>query len=121
MKLIMRPTPISFKKLFYFQTLLCPKLLLVCKFCERDVPASEMSGHEGACGDSLRECPRCGEAVPLREWERHMSAWHGLTVQRSPGRQRKQSSTQGTFWGEYVCVQDIFLNFKLFHSQLCRR
>ncbi len=89
------------------QTLLCPKLLLVCKYCEEDVPASEMSEHESRCGDSLRECPRCAAAVlggegdeedrwvPLRDWERHLANCHGLLVQRSPGRQRKQSSTQG--------------------------
>lgn len=111
--------------------MLCPKLLLVCKFCEQDVPASEMSEHESLCGDSLRECPRCAEEeeadggdrwVALRDWERHLANWHGLLVQRSPGRQRKQSSTQGWVWCCSSCNTNGFFFFSNFFPpqfQLC--
>ena len=75
--------------------MLCPQLLLVCKYCERDVPASEMSEHESLCGDLEQQCEMCGEWVTRRDWEKHLNQRHGLAMQKSPNRQRRQQSAQG--------------------------
>ena len=75
--------------------MLCPRLLLVCKYCESDVPASDMSEHESLCGDLEEQCRTCGEWVQLREWEKHQTHRHGLQVQKSPNRQRRKQSIHG--------------------------
>ena len=76
----------------FFQTALCPKLPLICKFCGEDHPASEMSSHEGECGARCRQCDRCGGWVRMKEWDRHLSQRHGMILaQRSPARQRREN------------------------------
>ena len=78
------------------QTLLCPKMLLVCKFCERDFPSSKLSAHESECGECRRECEDCGGGlqVRLKDWDKHLAQEHGIPLlQKSPlMRQRKEHS-----------------------------
>ena len=100
----------------FLQNSLCSKLLLLCRYCEADIPASELSEHEGICGDREEKCPQCGEWLSVRDWPHHLSTRHGMVVQRSPNRQRREGSVRPTsqMQGRNLLRKKTY--FKLDHS-----
>lgn len=61
---------------------LCSKRLLRCKYCECEKVAHNLTEHELSCGLRFENCPHCGEAVALREWDTHQARFHGLKQRR---------------------------------------
>lgn len=61
---------------------LCSKRKLLCKYCNFEQLASEMTTHENRCGCRTERCEHCHDWIQLKEWDSHHGRFHGQLMRR---------------------------------------
>ncbi|XP_060533214.1 TRAF-type zinc finger domain-containing protein 1-like isoform X2 [Cylas formicarius] len=60
--------------------------MLACKYCDLELPKSELDEHENYCGSRTDKCLECGELVMFKYKQIHMDSNHGfLKLKDEPG------------------------------------
>ncbi|XP_051213971.1 uncharacterized protein [Lolium perenne] len=57
----------------------CPQRMLVCQYCEFELPAVDIFEHQDVCGNRTEYCQPCKKYIRLREWIGHEILLHGKT------------------------------------------
>jgi len=57
----------------------CPQRILVCQYCEFELPAVDIFEHQDVCGNRTEYCQPCKKYIRLREWIGHEILLHGKT------------------------------------------
>ncbi|KAL6841810.1 hypothetical protein ACP4OV_028322 [Aristida adscensionis] len=54
----------------------CPQRMLVCQYCEFELPAVDLFEHQDVCGNRTEYCQACRKYIRLREWIGHELQFH---------------------------------------------
>ncbi|KAL6657107.1 hypothetical protein ACP70R_004887 [Stipagrostis hirtigluma subsp. patula] len=54
----------------------CPQRMLVCQYCEFELPAVDLFEHQDVCGNRTEYCQTCRKYIRLREWIGHEIQFH---------------------------------------------
>uniref|UniRef100_A0ACD5YYV1 Uncharacterized protein n=1 Tax=Avena sativa TaxID=4498 RepID=A0ACD5YYV1_AVESA len=57
----------------------CPQRMLVCQYCEFELPAVDIFEHQDVCGNRTEYCQPCKKYIRLREWIGHEILLHAKT------------------------------------------
>lgn len=56
----------------------CANTIKSCRFCDLELPRSELPPHEGYCGVRTEQCPECREWVMIKYRQLHLDSNHGF-------------------------------------------